>query len=259
MAQVRAHEEGQQHPIKLYLLVWGWLFVLSTCSFLVDYFNLQGYLRWSLILLFMVVKAGLIVAVFMHMAWERLALMYAILVPPGAVLLFVAIMAFESDYTHLTRVAFFGTGGASAQSATLEPQTSGSEIGTAVAPPAQKKIEAEKHALDIAKTEVESKENKLTLPDSAAVTEKAKQTASASGSPAGVAPSQSDIAAADKSALSKVYTVRLGDTLWKIAETAYGRGHGGKYRLIIEANKPLLSHQGKIHPGQTLRIPPPPA
>ena len=63
----------------------------------------------------MVVKAGLIVAVFMHMAWERLALTYAILVPPGAVLLFVAIMAFESDYTHFTRVAFFGQGGPSDQ------------------------------------------------------------------------------------------------------------------------------------------------
>jgi cytochrome c oxidase subunit IV len=84
MAQVRAHVEGQQHPIKLYLVVWGWLFVLSTCSFLVDYFELQGYLRWFLILLFMIVKAGLIVAIFMHMAWERLALTYAILVPPGA-------------------------------------------------------------------------------------------------------------------------------------------------------------------------------
>jgi cytochrome c oxidase subunit IV len=115
MTQESAHAEGQQHPIKLYLIVWGWLFVLSTCSYLVDYFGLQGYLRWSLILLFMVVKAGLIVAVFMHMAWERLALMYAILVPPGAVLLFVAIMAFESDYTHFTRVAFFGAGGLSAQ------------------------------------------------------------------------------------------------------------------------------------------------
>jgi cytochrome c oxidase subunit IV len=75
----------------------------------------------------MVVKAGLIVAVFMHMAWERLALMYAILVPPGAVLLFVAIMAFESDYTHFTRVAFFGMGGASAQAATLGFQISRSE------------------------------------------------------------------------------------------------------------------------------------
>ena len=31
--------QGQQHPIKLYLVVWGWLFVLSTCSYLVDYFH----------------------------------------------------------------------------------------------------------------------------------------------------------------------------------------------------------------------------
>jgi len=101
------HAKGQQHPIKLYLVVWGWLFVLSTCSYLVDYFGLHGYLRWSLILLFMVLKAGLIVAVFMHMAWERLALAYAILLPPVAVLIFVAIMVFESEYTHLIRVLFF--------------------------------------------------------------------------------------------------------------------------------------------------------
>lgn len=104
-----AHAKGQQHPIKLYLVVWGWLFVLSTCSFLVDYFGLHGYLRWSLILLFMVVKAGLIVAVFMHMAWERLALTYAILAPPIAVLVFVTIMVLESEYTHLLRVLFFTT------------------------------------------------------------------------------------------------------------------------------------------------------
>jgi cytochrome c oxidase subunit 4 len=103
------HAKGQQHPIKLYLVVWGWLFVLSTCSYLVDYFGLHGYLRWSLILLFMVLKAGLIVAVFMHMAWERLALAYAILLPPVLVLVFVAIMVFESEYTHLSRVLFFAS------------------------------------------------------------------------------------------------------------------------------------------------------
>ena len=108
MAQVVAHAEGQQHPIKLYLVVWGWLFVLSTGSYLVDYFALQGFLRWFLILVFMILKAGLIVAVFMHMAWERLALSYAILVPPVFLLVFVAIMALESDYTHLMRVIFFG-------------------------------------------------------------------------------------------------------------------------------------------------------
>src|ERR1700750_686962 len=108
LASGATHTKGQQHPIKLYLVVWGWLFVLSTCSYLVDYFGLHGYLRWSLILLFMVLKAGLIVAVFMHMAWERLALVYAILLPPVLVLVFVAIMVFESDYTHLLRVFFFG-------------------------------------------------------------------------------------------------------------------------------------------------------
>ena len=104
------HAKGQQHPIKLYLVVWGGLFVLSTCSYLVDYFGLHGYSRWSLILIFMVLKAGLIVAIFMHMAWERLALMYAILVPPVLVLVFVGIMVFESNYTLFTRMLFFGAG-----------------------------------------------------------------------------------------------------------------------------------------------------
>jgi len=106
----RRHVEGQQHPIKLYLVVWGWLFVLSTGSYLVDYFHLEGYLRWGLILLFMILKAGLIVAVFMHMAWERLALIYAILVPPILVLVFVGIMVFESKYTFFTRLVFSGAG-----------------------------------------------------------------------------------------------------------------------------------------------------
>jgi cytochrome c oxidase subunit IV len=100
--------QGQQHPIKLYLVVWGWLFVLSACSYMVDYFSLQGLLRWGLILTLMVLKAGLIVAVFMHMKWERLALIYAILLPPVALLVFVAIMVFESDYTALTRILFLG-------------------------------------------------------------------------------------------------------------------------------------------------------
>ena len=88
-------------------MVWAWLFVLSICSYLVDYFHVQGMLRWSLILTFMMLKAGLIVAVFMHMRWERLSLVYAILLPMFAVLVFVGIMVSESDYTFLTREAFF--------------------------------------------------------------------------------------------------------------------------------------------------------
>jgi cytochrome c oxidase subunit IV len=43
------------------------------------------------------------------MAWERLSLVYVILVPMSAVLVFVAIMVLESDYTLLSRVVFFGS------------------------------------------------------------------------------------------------------------------------------------------------------
>jgi cytochrome c oxidase subunit 4 len=102
---------GQQHPVALYVTVWILLFVLSACSYLVDYFNLHGNLRWGLIIFFMLAKASLIVAVFMHMAWERLALVSAILIPPLAVLVFVGAMAFEGDYTNVTRSLFFASEG----------------------------------------------------------------------------------------------------------------------------------------------------
>jgi cytochrome c oxidase subunit IV len=97
----------QQHPISLYLKIWGLLFVLSTLSYLVDYFHFQGYARWGLIILFMLLKAGLIVSVFMHMAWERLALVYAILLPPLCLLVLVGLMFAEAGHTLLTRLLFF--------------------------------------------------------------------------------------------------------------------------------------------------------
>lgn len=103
-----AHVQGQQHPISLYLKIWGLLFVLSTLSYLVDYFQFHGYLRWSLIITFMLLKAGLIVSIFMHMAWERLAMVYAILLPPLCLLVLVGLMATEADYVFLSRVISFG-------------------------------------------------------------------------------------------------------------------------------------------------------
>ena len=102
-----AHAEGQQHPISIYFWIWGLLFVLSTFSYMVDYFQFQGYLRWSLIIIFMLLKAGFIVAIFMHMMWERLALVCAILVPPAAIGVFITLMALEADYTFLTRLFYF--------------------------------------------------------------------------------------------------------------------------------------------------------
>ncbi len=107
-------EVGQQHPLSLYFWIWGLLFVVSGGSYLIDFLHV-GYdgfgtmgLRWTLILVFMFLKAGYIVAIFMHLKWERLALVYALLLPPGVLLLLVALMATEADYTWLTRVVYFG-------------------------------------------------------------------------------------------------------------------------------------------------------
>jgi cytochrome c oxidase subunit IV len=99
--------EVQQHPVAIYLWIWVALFVVSSFSYMVDYFHLHGALRWTLILFFMTLKAGLIVAIFMHMAWERLALKLVIMVPPLCLLVFIGLMAIEGKYTFLTRLTAF--------------------------------------------------------------------------------------------------------------------------------------------------------
>ena len=97
----------QEHPLSLYFKVWGLLFVLSSFSYLVDYMQIQGGLRWTLILVFMFLKAGLIIAVFMHMIWERVAFVLAILMPPLCILVLIALMASEASYTYFNRLLFF--------------------------------------------------------------------------------------------------------------------------------------------------------
>jgi len=104
-----AHSDSQP-PISLYLKIWLLLFVFSAFSYAVDYSGIQGFWRWTLVLTFMVLKAGLIVAVFMHVMWERLALIYTILVPPLAVLVLVILMAFEGSYIHGLRLGYFTAG-----------------------------------------------------------------------------------------------------------------------------------------------------
>jgi len=108
--------EGQQHPLKIYYWVWLLLFVVSFFSYMVDYLHLQGTLRWSLILIFMFVKAGFIIAIFMHMQWERLALKLAILGPPVAILVLIWLMALEGTYVEDTRIEYYGE-------STFQPQS----------------------------------------------------------------------------------------------------------------------------------------
>jgi cytochrome c oxidase subunit IV len=55
----------------------------------------------------MFLKAGFIIAIFMHVAWERLALKYVLFVPLSAIAILILLMAIEGDYTFLTRETFF--------------------------------------------------------------------------------------------------------------------------------------------------------
>ncbi len=49
------------------------------------------------------------------------------------------------------------------------------------------------------------------------------------------------------------YEVKSGDSLSKIAKHAYGDAM--KYKIIFEANQPMLKDPNLIYPGQMLRIP----
>ncbi|TFH75495.1 cytochrome C oxidase subunit IV [Gammaproteobacteria bacterium LSUCC0112] len=99
---------GQQHPLGIYLKVWILLFVLSLFSYMVDYLHVQGPLRWTLVLVFMALKAGFIMAIFMHVMWERMALALTILGPPSILLLLILLMAIEGNYTESARVQYLG-------------------------------------------------------------------------------------------------------------------------------------------------------
>ncbi len=101
-------EAGQQHPLGIYYKIWILLFVLSSFSYAVDYFNVQGGMRWGLVIFFMILKAGFIVAIFMHVVWERMALVFTILGPPIVLLLLIGFMSVEGFYTSDTRYQYMG-------------------------------------------------------------------------------------------------------------------------------------------------------
>jgi nucleoid-associated protein YgaU len=124
------------------------------------------------------------------------------------------------------------------------------------APAEELKKEAAKHGLDTSGVNVEVNGDKVVLTGNAMSMEEAEKIILAMGNTMGVSQIESKLAVNDAVPASKMYTVVKGDTLWKIAETNYGKGKGGQYNVIFEANRPMLSHPDKIYPGQVLRIPP---
>jgi LysM repeat protein len=81
----------------------------------------------------------------------------------------------------------------------------------------------------------------------------AEKIALAVGNVEGVAVVDNQMTVATPEPEARYYTVVEGDSLSKIAKAMYGDMM--KYPTIFEANKPMLTHEDLIYPGQVLRIP----
>lgn len=104
------HTGSEQHPpLSTYLWVWGLLFLLSTFSYLVKLFEISPFWLYALLVTaFGLAKAGLIVTYFMHLKFERVGLVYAVLLPPLLILALVAFVMAEGAYVAAVRQLFFG-------------------------------------------------------------------------------------------------------------------------------------------------------
>ena len=66
-------------------------------------------------------------------------------------------------------------------------------------------------------------------------------------------PDFSNVQGGSSSTATKIYEVKPGDSLSKIAKNEYGNANA--WPKIYEANKDILKDPNKIFPGQKLKIP----
>ena len=116
------------------------------------------------------------------------------------------------------------------------------------------KAELDSHNLGTDNITVEVEGDKAVIKGDAADQSTLEKAIIAVGNTLGISKVESAVAVPDAKEPT-FHTVQKGDNLWKIAEANYGEGKGGKYTVIFEANKPMLSDPDKIYPGQVLRIP----
>lgn len=117
------------------------------------------------------------------------------------------------------------------------------------------KKEVESHGLKADGLTIAVEGDKVKVSGSAMSQADAEKIILALGNTVGVAQVDSALIAKVAAPESRMYTVKSGDNLSKIAEAMYGKGHANEYNRIFEANKPMLKHPDKIYPGQVLRIP----
>lgn len=131
-------------------------------------------------------------------------------------------------------------------------------IGSSEEAPAAEDLKksVENLGLDAKGLQVEVDGDKVKVAGMAPSSSEREKIILALGNVEGVSAVEDDIDVEKEEQDAVFYEVKKGDTLWAIAEAHYGKGKGGEYNTIFEANKPMLKHPDKIYPGQVLRIPP---
>ncbi|MBV9078731.1 MAG: peptidoglycan-binding protein LysM [Methylobacteriaceae bacterium] len=119
------------------------------------------------------------------------------------------------------------------------------------------KQEVAKNGFDASKLNLDVQGDKVKLSGQAMSQEDAEKIILSIGNTVGVAEvDTSGLQIQQPGPQATMYTVKKGDTLWKIAEEHYGKGHGAKYTEIVKANTPPVKDPDLIQPGWVLRIPP---
>jgi len=111
----------------------------------------------------------------------------------------------------------------------------------------------EKHGFGVTGLTIDVEGERATVEGKVATQEMREKIVLVVGNTAGIAQVDDRLEVERKEPEAKLYTVKPGDTLSKIAKQYYGNAN--QYPKIFEANRPMLKDPDKIYPGQVLRIP----
>lgn len=96
--------EARPHPkTKTYLVVWLWLFIITVVEVVIAFLPLPKPIMALFFIVLALLKAGLIASFFMHLLYERITLIYSILLPLILLLALVAGVLPDAWSVHLYR------------------------------------------------------------------------------------------------------------------------------------------------------------
>ena len=122
-------------------------------------------------------------------------------------------------------------------------------------PDAAKKLKEhiEKNNPGITDLQVEMNDDVATISGSAADQAAYEKAVLLAGNVEGVGKVEAGALAGAGGKEAEFVLIQSGDTLWGIAERAYG--NGARYQEIFEANREVIENPDLIYPGQKIRIP----